>query len=133
MGVSKTSMENWVRQLKAERQGKNPEKGYGALDVRLAEQFAIIQRLKERYPVKQLCHVFDVHRSSHRAWRDRPKGLPLEKKRLRARIKAVHTVSRGSAGIVARQVCGQGDLSSCGPPRKPGPPKDSISFAREGK
>ena len=32
--------------------------------------------------MKQLCHVFDVHRSSYRTWRDRPKSLPLEEKRL---------------------------------------------------
>lgn len=60
--------------------------------------------------MKQLCHVFDVHRSSYRAWRDRPKSLPLEEKRLRTRIKAAHTLSRGSAGArtIARMVTDDG-------------------------
>ena len=54
----------------------------------------------------QLCHVFDVHRSSYRTWRDTPMRLSLDEKRLRARIRAAHTLSRGSAGArtVARMV-----------------------------
>ena len=48
--------------------------------------------------MKQLCHVFDIHRSSYRAWRDRPKALSAEEKRLREQMKAAHTLSNGSAG-----------------------------------
>ena len=35
-------------------------------DVRLDEQFSMIQALKESYPVKTLCEAFGAHRSSYR-------------------------------------------------------------------
>jgi len=54
---------------------RNPKKGYGSLDVERIEQFAIVERLKESYPVKWLCELFEVHRSSYRAWQARPKGM----------------------------------------------------------
>lgn len=43
-----------------------------ALDVRLPEQFSIIGKLRARYPVATLCHVFGVHRSSYKYWKNRP-------------------------------------------------------------
>jgi hypothetical protein len=45
---------------------------YAALDVGLPEQFSIIGKLRARYPVATLCHVFGVHRSSYKYWKDRP-------------------------------------------------------------
>lgn len=45
-----------------------------------------------------LCELFGIHRSSYRAWRDRPKGVSVEERQLCAKIKAVHALSNGSAG-----------------------------------
>ena len=33
------------------------------------EQFSIIGKLRARYPVATLCHVFGVHRSSYKYWK----------------------------------------------------------------
>jgi len=43
-----------------------------ALDVRLPEQFSLIGKLRAQYPVVTLCHVFGVHRSSYKYWKNRP-------------------------------------------------------------
>ena len=58
--------------------------------------------------------LFGVHRSSYRAWRDRPKGLSEEECRLREQVKAAHALSNGSAGArtVARIVSTHGTLLS---------------------
>ncbi len=48
--------------------------------------------------MQRLCQVFEVHRSSYRAWRDRPTGFKPEELRLQALVKAAHKVSNGSAG-----------------------------------
>lgn len=98
MDVGLSTMTRWVKQLRDERQGKTPKaspitpeqieirelrkklqriemeneilkKGYRALDVRLPEQFSIIGKLRARYPVATLCHVFGVHRSSYKYWK----------------------------------------------------------------
>ena len=45
-----------------------------------------------------LCEMFDIHRSSYRAWRDRPREVPAEEQQLRVQIKAAHRLSNGSAG-----------------------------------
>jgi putative transposase len=60
--------------------------------------------------VNRLCQLFDVHRSSYRAWHDRPKTLSPEEHRLRERVKAAHTLSNGSAGArtIARLVTAEG-------------------------
>jgi putative transposase len=60
--------------------------------------------------VKTLCQLFDVHRSSYRAWRGRPKGLSAAEQRLRAHVKAAHALSNGSAGArsIAAIVTAQG-------------------------
>ena len=56
------------------------------------------------------CYVFDVHRSSYRAWRDRPKQLSDGEQRLRNQVKAAHEQSNGSAGArtIASMVTTQG-------------------------
>jgi putative transposase len=45
-----------------------------------------------------LCALFGIQRSSYRAWRDRPRVVPLEEQRLREQVKAAHALSNGSAG-----------------------------------
>jgi putative transposase len=42
--------------------------------------------------------LFGVHRSSYRAWRDRPKALPAPEQQLREQVTAAHELSNGSAG-----------------------------------
>lgn len=48
--------------------------------------------------MNSLCQVFGVHRSSYRAWRDRPRALPLQEQQLREQVTAAHELSNGSAG-----------------------------------
>ena len=48
--------------------------------------------------MNQLCSLFGIHRSSYRAWRDRPKGVSETESRLREQVKAAHALSNGSAG-----------------------------------
>lgn len=54
--------------------------------------------MQESHSVQRLCEAFDVHRSSYRAWRDRPTDPKPEELQLRALVKAAHKVSNGSAG-----------------------------------
>ena len=84
MNVGKSTMDKWVRQLREERAGKSPKaspmtpeqieirelkkkiarieehneilkKGYSSLDVRLAEQFSLVEKLRRNFSVKTLC------------------------------------------------------------------------------
>lgn len=48
--------------------------------------------------MNHLCRVFGVHRSSYRAWRDRPRELPVQEQQLREQVAAAHELSNGSAG-----------------------------------
>ncbi|MBR9753442.1 MAG: IS3 family transposase [Gammaproteobacteria bacterium] len=128
MGVGKSTMEYWVRRLRAERAGKAPlkgealtpeqreiqelkrklrrveeekailKKGYRSLDVGLPEQFSIIERLEESYAVQHLCQVFGVHRSSYRAWRSRDRRPCETEQKLLDQVAEAHTVCNGSAG-----------------------------------
>jgi len=60
--------------------------------------------------VKQLCSLFGVHRSSYRAWYDRPKTLSTDERWLRERVEAAHALSNGSAGArtIAKIVTAEG-------------------------
>ncbi|MCC4040972.1 IS3 family transposase [Escherichia coli] len=127
MDVGLSTMTRWVKQLRDERQGKTlkaspitPEqieirelrkklqriemeneifkKGYRALDVRLPEQFSIIGKLRAHYPVVTLCHVFGVHRSSYRYWKNRPEKPDGRRAVLRSQVLELHGISHGSAG-----------------------------------
>jgi putative transposase len=49
-------------------------------------------------PVKRLCKLFDVYRSSYRYWVSNPKAIDPERIRLTAELKRWFTVSNGSAG-----------------------------------
>ncbi|RJL49641.1 IS3 family transposase [Pectobacterium carotovorum] len=127
MNVGLSTMTRWVRQLREERQGKSPKaspitpeqieirelkkklqriemeneifkKGYRALDVRLPEQFSLIGKLRTRYPVATLCHVFGVHRSSYKYWKARPIEPDARRIHLRSLVQELHSASHGSAG-----------------------------------
>ncbi|WP_148717732.1 IS3-like element IS911 family transposase [Escherichia coli] len=127
MDVGLSTMTRWVKQLRDERQGKTPKaspitpeqieirelrkklqriemeneifkKGYRALDVRLPEQFSIIGKLRAHYPVVTLCHVFGVHRSSYRYWKNRPEKPDCRRAVLRSQVLELHGISHGSAG-----------------------------------
>lgn len=74
------------------------KKGYRALDVRLPEQFSLISKLRARYPVALLYHVFEVHRSSFKYWRCRPAEPDAERVRLRSMVRELHSSSHCSAG-----------------------------------
>ncbi|AUX71776.1 IS3 family transposase [Erwinia pyrifoliae] len=127
MDVGLSTMTKWVKQLRDERQGKTPKaspitpeqieirelkkklqriemeneifkKGYRALDVRLPERFSIIGKLRARYPVATLCHVFGVHRSSYKYWKNRPEKPDGRRAVLRSQVLELHGISHGSAG-----------------------------------
>ncbi|MEO3033641.1 IS3-like element IS911 family transposase [Escherichia coli] len=127
MDIGLSTMTRWVKQLRDERQGKTPKaspitpeqieirklrkklqriemeneilkKGYRALDVRLPEQFSIIGKLRAHYPVVTLCHVFGVHRSSYRYWKNRPEKPDGRRAVLRSQVLELHGISHGSAG-----------------------------------
>ena len=69
-----------------------------ALDVRLPEQFSIIGKLRAHYPVVTLCHVFGVHRSSYRYWKNRLEKPDGRRAVLRSQVLELHGISHGSAG-----------------------------------
>ncbi|MBS6060059.1 MAG: IS3 family transposase [Pantoea sp.] len=127
MDVGLSTMTRWVKQLRDERRGNTPKaspitpeqieirelkkklqrvemeneifkKGYRALDVRLPEQFSIIGKLRARYPVVTLCHVFGVHRSSYKYWKNRPETPDGRRAVLRSQVLELHNISHGSAG-----------------------------------
>ncbi|EOX3410857.1 IS3 family transposase [Vibrio cholerae] len=127
MNVSLSAMDRWVRQLKQEQQGiaskaspLTPEliqirelkkkiaqleehneilkKGYRSLNVGLTECFSIIEKLKKGYTVKQLCHVFSVHRSSYKYWCKRSQCPKPEQIQWQELVKQAHEESNGSAG-----------------------------------
>ncbi|EEC0964595.1 IS3 family transposase [Salmonella enterica subsp. enterica] len=127
MDVGLSTMTRWVKQLRDERQGKTPKaspmtpeqieirelrkklqriemdneifkKGYRTPDVRLPEQFSIIGKLRAHYPVVTLCHVFGVHRSSYRYWKNRPEKPDGRRAVLRSQVLELHGISHGSAG-----------------------------------
>ncbi|WP_300004821.1 IS3 family transposase [uncultured Cedecea sp.] len=126
MNVGKSTMDKWVRQLKEERAGKSPiaspmtpeqieirelkkrlqrvemerdifKKGYRALDVRLPEQFSLVEKLRARFPVAVVCNVFGVHRSSYKYWRQ-PRKPDATRVALLSLVREVYRESNGSAG-----------------------------------
>jgi putative transposase len=70
MGVGKSTVNKWARDLRKERNGERDfKKGYRSLDVGLNEKFTLIEGMEDSYPIKSLCEVFGVHRSSYRYWK----------------------------------------------------------------
>ncbi|WP_353411427.1 IS3 family transposase, partial [Pseudoteredinibacter isoporae] len=127
MGVGKSTMDKWVRQLREEREGKAPlgtpmtpdqqrirelekqlrrveeekeifKKGYSSLDVGLDERFSLVDKLKESHAVTIICEVFGIHRSSYKYWSKRSRSLSPEQLELHCQIKAAFEESNGSAG-----------------------------------
>ncbi|MCF8580762.1 IS3 family transposase [Enterobacter ludwigii] len=123
MNVGKSTMDKW---LKEERAGKFPtaspmtpeqieirelkkrlqrveierdilKKGYRALDVRLPEQFSLVEKLRARFPVAVVRNVFGVHRSSYKYWR-RPKKPDATRVSLLSLVRESYRGSNGSAG-----------------------------------
>ncbi|NOQ93170.1 MAG: hypothetical protein GQ547_00875 [Methylophaga sp.] len=58
----------------------------------------MIKRLKESYSVVAMCQTFNVHRSSYRAWINRPLIPSSDKARALTMVKLIHRESNGSAG-----------------------------------
>ncbi|WP_146509773.1 IS3 family transposase [Shewanella algae] len=127
MGVSNSAMRKWVKQLQQELQGDSPKgspltpeqqrirelekklrrieeeniilkKGYGSLDVRLTEQFSLVEKLRQSHSVKLICSVFGIHRSSYKYWRGRPSIISSEQVKLHSLVRGAHKASNGSAG-----------------------------------
>ncbi|MDC0598612.1 IS3 family transposase [Gammaproteobacteria bacterium] len=127
VNVGKSTIDKWARQLRQERNGSSTmphaltpdqrkiqalekrikrietekeifKKGYSSLDVGLAEQFAIIERLTESFTIVELCKTFGVHRSSYKYWVKRSVNIKPEAQQEMAVVKAIHVESNGSAG-----------------------------------
>ncbi len=60
------------------------------------EAVALITRLKAKWPVRVLCHLFGIHRSVHYAQVKRP--VNVQRIELRNRVRAFHALSRGAVG-----------------------------------
>jgi len=58
----------------------------------------MIKRLKESYSVVALCQTFNVHRSSYRAWINRPLIPSRAKAKALTMVKLIHGESNSSAG-----------------------------------
>lgn len=63
--------------------------------------FALITRLKAKWPVRVLCHLFGVHFSAYYAQAKR--AVNVQRIELRSRVRAFHVLSHGVAG--SRAVC----------------------------
>jgi transposase len=140
MNVGKSCMDKWVRLLRLERKSmpgggspitpdqlrikdagkagkacrggeRNPIKGYGSLDVRLVERFALVDKLRESHPVKRLCEVFNVYRSSYKYWKARRHVEKLGQVALNESLVDAHKDSGGFAGArpIVRIVTNNGD------------------------
>ncbi|SHN92988.1 Mobile element protein [Bathymodiolus heckerae thiotrophic gill symbiont] len=58
----------------------------------------MIKRLKESYSIVALCQTFNIHRSSYRAWINRPLIPSSDKAKALTMVKLIHGESNGSAG-----------------------------------
>jgi putative transposase len=58
----------------------------------------MIKQLKESYSIVSLCQTFNVHRSSYRAWFNRPFIPSADKAKALAMVKSIYSESNGSAG-----------------------------------
>ena len=64
----------------------------------------MIRKLQGSYPVKWLCKLFDIPRSSFRYWRCHPRREPIWRQVLQVQVREAHSLSGGSAG--ARSIVG---------------------------
>ncbi|MGL9751818.1 MAG: IS3 family transposase, partial [Symbiopectobacterium sp.] len=67
-------------------------------DVRLSERLSLIRKLRARYPMVTLCHMFRVHHNSYKYWKCRPDEPDRRRTELRSQIQELHNISHGSAG-----------------------------------
>ena len=62
-------------------------------------KYACIERRRNRYPVRMMCHLLHVSRSGYYAWRSRPESCREQRDReLLPQIRQVHGKSRGVYG-----------------------------------
>ncbi|MGL9751362.1 MAG: DDE-type integrase/transposase/recombinase [Symbiopectobacterium sp.] len=73
-----------------------------------SERLSLIRKLRARYPVATLCHVFRVHRSSYKYWKCRPDEPDRRRTELRSQIQELYNISHGSAG--ARSIAAMATL-----------------------
>ena len=95
-------LEKKIKRLEMEKEYF--KKGYRSLDVGLHEQFVIVDKIKQSYPVSTICDVFELNRSSYKYWSNRSRSISFSHVNLTSKIKAAHQVSGGSAG--ARTIAG---------------------------
>lgn len=58
----------------------------------------MIENIKKSHPIKTVCEVFNVQRSSYRYWKKNHLMIKAENVRADAEVKAAHVLSGGSAG-----------------------------------
>ncbi|HCK27554.1 MAG TPA: IS3 family transposase, partial [Alcanivorax sp.] len=69
-----------------------------SLDVGLLGSAKLIDELRGRYGLAELCEAFGVSRSSYYYQRQRGQAVNTERVRLRSRVEQIHAESRGAAG-----------------------------------
>ncbi|WP_425514823.1 IS3 family transposase [Agarivorans aestuarii] len=127
LGLGKSTVDKWARQLREERNGKlssatplTPDqlkirelerklkrleednlilkKAFSSLDAGLHQRYSLISNLQESWGVARLCRLFSVHRSSYKYWHKHPPTLQPQRVKLIAELKRWFGISHGSAG-----------------------------------
>lgn len=75
---------------------RNTKAGCRADERNPREAVALITRLKTKWPVWVICHLFGINRSVYYAQVTRP--VNVQRIDLRSRVRAFHALSRGAAG-----------------------------------
>ncbi|MFC0139428.1 IS3 family transposase [Erwinia mallotivora] len=101
VGHAITPQQREIQQLKAQIKRLEMEKEIPKAGCRADERsprkiLALITRLKEKWPVQVLCHLFGIHRSVYYAQMKRP--VNVQRIELRSQVRAFHALSRGAAG-----------------------------------
>ncbi|MGT5469215.1 IS3 family transposase [Escherichia coli] len=105
-GNAITPEQREIQQLKAqikllEMEKEIPKAGCRANERNPREVVALITRLKAKWPVRVLCHLFGIHRSVYYAQVKRP--VNVQRIELRSRVRAFHALSCGAVG--SRAIC----------------------------
>lgn len=97
-GNTITPEQREIQQLKAQIKRLEMEKEIlkQADERNSREAVALITRLKAKWPVRVLCHLFGIYRSVYYAQVKRP--VNVQRIELRSRVRAFHALSRGAAG-----------------------------------
>ncbi len=120
MDVGLSTMTRWVKQLRDERQGKTPKASpITPEQIEIRKLRKKLQRIEmeneilKKATVDSICqcntpfnylfrcfelHVFGVHRSSYRYWKNRPEKPDGRRAVLRSQVLELHGISHGSAG-----------------------------------